>query len=127
MKLCCERYVSHGNKYFCTGQQTTVMLEAPSVGGKAQRSSAIVHLGQGRDDLPACFNTMLFYHRCDGKTRMIFLANPVVYWPSLVTQRYRICLPMEETEEMQVRSLGWEDTLEEGMATHSSILAWRIP
>ena len=28
---------------------------------------------------------------------------------------------------MQVRSLGWEDSLEEGMATHSSILAWRIP
>ena len=28
---------------------------------------------------------------------------------------------------MLVRSLGWEDPLEEGMATHSSILAWRIP
>ena len=28
---------------------------------------------------------------------------------------------------MQVRSLGWEDPLAEGMATHSSILAWRIP
>ena len=26
-----------------------------------------------------------------------------------------------------VRSLGWEDPLEKGMATHSSILAWRIP
>ena len=32
--------------------------------------------------------------------------------------------PMQET---QVRSLGQEDPLEEGMATHSSILAWRIP
>ena len=29
--------------------------------------------------------------------------------------------------EMQIRSLGWEDPLEESMATHSSILAWRIP
>jgi len=28
---------------------------------------------------------------------------------------------------MQVPSLGWEDPLEEGMATHFSILAWRIP
>ena len=28
---------------------------------------------------------------------------------------------------MWVPSLGWEDPLEEGMATHSSILAWRIP
>ena len=29
--------------------------------------------------------------------------------------------------ENRVRSLGWEDTLEKEMATHSSILAWRIP
>ena len=28
---------------------------------------------------------------------------------------------------MQVQSLGWEDPVEKGMATHSSILAWRIP
>ena len=30
-------------------------------------------------------------------------------------------------QETQVLSLGWEDPLEKGMATHSSILAWRIP
>ena len=30
-------------------------------------------------------------------------------------------------QETQVRSMGWEDPLEKGMATHSSILAWRIP
>ena len=30
-------------------------------------------------------------------------------------------------QEIRVCSLGWEDLLEEGMATHSSILAWRIP
>ena len=36
-------------------------------------------------------------------------------------------LPMQETEEMQVGSLGGEDALEKEMATHSSILAWRIP
>ena len=29
-------------------------------------------------------------------------------------------------QEIWVRSLGWEDPLEEGMATHTSILAWRI-
>ena len=29
--------------------------------------------------------------------------------------------------ETQVLSLGWEDALEKGMATHSSILAWKIP
>ena len=31
------------------------------------------------------------------------------------------------TWKTQVQSLGWEDPLEEGIATHSSILAWRIP
>ena len=35
-------------------------------------------------------------------------------------------LPVQETQETQVRSLGQEDTLEEGMGTHSSILAWII-
>ena len=30
-------------------------------------------------------------------------------------------------QETQVQSLGWEDPLEQGKATHSSILAWRIP
>ena len=34
---------------------------------------------------------------------------------------------MQEMQEMQVQSLGGEDPLEEGMATHSSIVAWRFP
>ena len=34
---------------------------------------------------------------------------------------------MKETREMQVQSLGQEDSLKEEMATHFSILAWRIP
>ena len=34
---------------------------------------------------------------------------------------------MQETQEIWVRSLDWEDPLEKEMATHSSILAWRIP
>ena len=37
------------------------------------------------------------------------------------------CLPMQETQETRVQSLGQKDHLEEGMATHSSTLAWRIP
>ena len=36
-------------------------------------------------------------------------------------------LAIQETHEMQVQSLGLEDPLEQGMATHLSILAWRIP
>ena len=43
---------------------------------------------------------------------------------SLVAQMVEHLPAMLET---WVRSLGWEDPLEEGMATHSSILAWRIP
>ena len=34
---------------------------------------------------------------------------------------------MQESQEMRVRSLGQEDPLEEEMAPHSSILAWKIP
>ena len=34
---------------------------------------------------------------------------------------------MQEMQETWVQSLGWEDTLEEGTATHSSVLAWRVP
>ena len=34
---------------------------------------------------------------------------------------------MQETQEVCVQSLGWEDSLEEEMAPHSSILAWKIP
>ena len=34
---------------------------------------------------------------------------------------------MQETQETQAQFLGWEDPLEEGVATYSSILAWRTP
>ena len=45
-------------------------------------------------------------------------------WVSLVAQLVKNLLAMRET---WVRSLNWEDPLEKGKATHSSILAWRIP
>ena len=41
--------------------------------------------------------------------------------------KQRILLPMQEAPETWVQSLDWEDTLEWGMATYSSILAWQIP
>ena len=34
---------------------------------------------------------------------------------------------LHEMQETRVQSLGWEDSLEKGTATYSSILAWRIP
>ena len=43
---------------------------------------------------------------------------------SLATQTVKNPSAMQET---WIQSLGWEDSLEEGMATSSSILAWRIP
>ena len=45
-------------------------------------------------------------------------------WASLVIQMVKNLLAMQQT---QVQSLGREDPLEKGMATQSSILAWRIP
>ena len=51
--------------------------------------------------------------------------NSVQYlWASLVAQLVKTPPAMMET---WVQSLGWEDPLKEGMATHSSILAWRNP
>ena len=60
-----------------------------------------------------------------GKTSQIWKNE----WPgktraSLVAQMVKNPPAMWET---WVQSLGWEDRLEKGMATHSSILAWRIP
>ena len=50
---------------------------------------------------------------------------PLQYaWASLVAQMIKNLPVMQET---WIRSLGQEDPLEEGMATHSSIPAWRIP
>ena len=48
-------------------------------------------------------------------------------WVSQVLQWYRICLPMQETQETRVQSLGQEDHLEKEMETHSSVLAREIP
>ena len=45
------------------------------------------------------------------------------FWASLVAQTVR---NLPATQETWVRSLGWEDPLEKRMATHSSLLAWRI-
>ena len=53
------------------------------------------------------------------------IGSPLQYsWASLVAQTVKNLTAMWET---WVRSPGWEDPLEKGKATHSSILAWRIP
>ena len=45
---------------------------------------------------------------------------------SLVAQMVKNPPAMQEPQETKVLSLGWKNPLEKGMATHSSILAWRI-
>ena len=56
---------------------------------------------------------------------MILLPGASVYtWATLVVQLVKNSPAIQETP---VQSLDGEDSLEEGMATHSSILAWRIP
>ena len=53
------------------------------------------------------------------------IGYPLQYpWASLVAQLVKNLPAMQET---WVQSLGWEGPLEKGKATHSSILAWRIP
>ena len=48
-------------------------------------------------------------------------------WAFLVAHQERIHLPIQENWEMQVQSLSAEGPVEEEMATHSSILVWKIP
>ena len=43
-----------------------------------------------------------------------------------MAQWLRISMAMQETQKMQVRSLGQEDPMEKEMATHSSLLAWEM-
>ena len=55
--------------------------------------------------------------------QLYYREKPYKDWASLVAQMVKNLPAMQVT---WVQSLGWEDPLEKGMATHSSILAWRI-
>ena len=56
-------------------------------------------------------------------THVTLFWNGRSIWASLVAQTVKTPPAMQET---QVHPLGWEDPLERGMTTHSSILVWRI-
>ena len=66
------------------------------------------------------------YNKLSLKQHTCIFINPLITlsWASLVAQLVENPPAMQET---WVRSLGWEDPLEKGKVTHSSILAWRIP
>ena len=57
------------------------------------------------------------------KWESLYTVSGNVIWASLVAQSVKNLPAVQET---RVRSLGWEDPLEKEMATHSSILAWKI-
>ena len=57
----------------------------------------------------------------------LLILSYTLYRASQVAQWGKNLPAMQETQEWQVPSLGQGDPLEEGMATHFSILAWRIP
>ena len=60
-----------------------------------------------------------------GRSVVKGIGYPLQYsWASLVAQLVKNKSAMQET---WVQSLGWEDPLEKGKTTHTSILAWRIP
>ena len=60
-----------------------------------------------------------------GKSPGEGIGYPLQYsWASLVAQ---LVMNLPEMQETWVQSLGWEDPLEKGKATHSNVLAWRIP
>ena len=87
-------------------------------GALGAQSTASEGVGNLEDSLPPV-GSVLFSKGKVAKSRTIGFT-----WASLMTQMVKNPPAMRET---WVRSLGWEDPLEKGMATHSSILAWRIP
>ena len=86
--------------------------------------------------LPRIFLLSLFLNQTPSSLKFFFFLNnsiPIRFvwglyslsiWTSLVVQTVK---NLHTTQETQVQSLGQEDPLEKGMATHSSIHAWRIP
>ena len=65
------------------------------------------------------------------KNTVYIFFNYTLVWIYAQASQMAQCLKnlpaIQETQETQVPFLGWEDPLEKSMATHSSILAWRIP
>ena len=129
--LCCESYVATLDGSFLTGSQALdftcwwreclLSKQPPSHFLSLwvlppQTPVALPHLPQPQ------LLSLNIIQRC---------FKPLPFFPSHVPLWLRWekkNLPaMRETQEIQVRSLSWEDPLEKGMATHSSILAWRIP
>ena len=64
------------------------------------------------------------------KKTKIMASGPIILWQIELERGFPVAQLVKNlpaTQETWVQSLGWEDPLEKGKATHSSIMAWRIP
>ena len=95
--------------YYCLWEKTHLSTTGKTNEQKKRENSEIPHSGQDSRGSPNCKSCV-----------SIFGASLVVQWVKNTPT-------MQKTQEGQVQSMGQEDPLEEGLATHSSILAWRIP
>ena len=85
--------------------------------------------------LCSCLFPAFLECRCDawnwssllGLHMLCFAPLKATIWAYPVAQQVKNQPALQESQEMQVWSLGGKNPLEEGMASHSSILAWRIP
>ena len=84
-----------------------------------QKKACVAGMKPGREKCWKCNENVKGNRQHD-----LFVGPYRPFWGSLVAQMVKNPPAIPET---QVQSLGWEDALEKGMATHSSILAWRIP
>ena len=63
----------------------------------------------------------------DQLSRLLIITSRFLTWASKGQMVAQMAKNLPAVQETQVRSPGWEDPLEKGVATHSHILAWRIP
>ena len=114
--------------------QASISLESPGVVSATFKRNPAPHQGKDRardekiTSLNLCVHSawsLIPLNFCEPILSSFTLKLVRVGLP-MVAQWQRILLQMQEMQETPVQSLGWEDFLEEEMATHSSMLAWRI-
>ena len=81
---------------------------------------------RGWENMSSCFHGAYISEKKNRQNPGKETNKQDIFRASLMAQQVKNLPAMQETQEMQVRSLGWEDPLEEEKATHSSILAWKI-
>ena len=120
-----NRLVDLENKLMVTKGE---MGEACKLGGWDEHIHNVLYIKQIIKDLRysagnATQYSVITYMEKESEKEQVY----VYVWASQLAQCVRIRLPMPETQRMKFQSLGQQDPLESEMATHSSILAWKIP